>query len=166
MSDPDTSSIDDPVAATTPQLRLATPADLDALISIENATFSSDRLSPRQWRHHLLNPNAAIIVASNRGGLVAAAVLFFRKPSRFARLYSIAVSTEMRGQGLGERLLDACETAASERGCVSLRLEVREDNESAKRLYARRGYRLFGRRDNYYEDGADALRYEKSLPHS
>lgn len=163
MADPNTFSIDDSGTAITPQLRLATPADLDALITLENATFSSDRLSPRQWRHHLLNRNATIIVASNCAELVAAAVLFFRKPSRFARLYSIAVSTDARGQGLGERLLDACEDAARSHGCISLRLEVREGNESAKRLYERRGYRMFGRRDSYYEDGEDALRYEKSL---
>ncbi len=165
MADPGTLSIDDPGAATTPQLRLATPADLDALITLENATFSSDRLSPRQWHRHLLSENACVIVATTRVGLVAAAVLFFRKGSRFARLYSIAVSADVRGQGLGERLLDACEDAARLRNCASLRLEVREGNESAKRLYERRGYQLFGRRNSYYEDGEDALRYEKSLLH-
>ena len=155
--------MDDRDASTIAQLRLALPTDLDALITLENATFSSDRLSPRQWRHHLLSANACIIVATTPVALVAAAVLFFRKTSRFARLYSIAVSTDVRGQGLGERLLDACEDVAASHGCDSLRLEVREDNELAKRLYVRRGYRLFGRRDNYYEDGENALRFEKGL---
>lgn len=155
---------DDGDGAIEARLHIATPADLAGLIALENATFTSDRLSPRQWRRHILNPNACIIVSSTRAGVVAAAVLFFRKVSRSARLYSIAVSSAARGQGLGERLLDACEEAARLRGCVSLRLEVREDNESAKRLYERRGYRVFGRRESYYEDGEDALRYEKSLP--
>jgi [ribosomal protein S18]-alanine N-acetyltransferase len=43
---------------------------------------------------------------------------------------------------------------------------VRTDNPAAQSLYARRGYRRFGRREGYYEDGAAALRYEKALaPH-
>lgn len=148
------------------QLRLASVADLDALIALENATFSSDRLSARQWRRHLLSVHACILVASHRGALVAAAVLFFRSNSRIARLYSIAVSLKARGQGLGERLLDGCEDAARARHCHVLRLEVRKDNPSARRLYERRGYRLFGERPGYYEDGEDALRYEKSLQHA
>lgn len=163
MADTNKQSIDATDGAEEAHLRLATPADLDALIALENATFSSDRLSPRQWRRHLINANACIIVASTRAGLVAAAVLFFRKVSRIARLYSIAVSSQARGRGLGERLLDACEDSARLRGCLALRLEVRSGNESAKRLYQRRGYRLFGQRPGYYEDGEDALRYEKSV---
>ncbi len=154
---------DDSDGANEARLRIATPADLAGLIALENATFTSDRLSPRQWRRHIRNPNASIIVSSTRAGVVAAAVLFFRKVSRSARLYSIAVSSAARGQGLGERLLDACEEAARLRGCVSLRLEVRDDNEPAKRLYERHGFALFDRRENYYEDGEVALRYEKSL---
>lgn len=148
------------------QLRPATLADLDALIALENATFNSDRLSARQWRRHLLSAHACILVASQRGALVAAAVLFFRSNSRIARLYSIAVSLKARGQGLGERLLDGCEDAARARHCQALRLEVRKDNPSARRLYERRGYRLFGERLGYYDDGEDALRYQKSLQHA
>jgi hypothetical protein len=32
------------------------------------------------------------------------------------------------------------------------------------RLYDRRGYRRFGLLPSYYEDGQDALRFEKRLP--
>ena len=37
------------------------------------------------------------------------------------------------------------------------------DNPAAQRLYERKGYRRFGLKSGYYEDGADALRYEKAL---
>jgi [ribosomal protein S18]-alanine N-acetyltransferase len=144
-------------------VRHATLADLADLIELENATFSSDRLSPRQWRRHLGSDRAAILVIPVRQKPGAAAVLFFRSGSRIARLYSLAVSAAARGQGLGERLLGACEDAARQRGCSQLRLEVRADNMAARRLYDRRGYQLFGRYASYYADGEDALRYRKSV---
>ena len=65
--------------------------------------------------------------------------------------------------GLGRRLLADAEAVAAGRKATVLRLEVREDNLSAIRLYERRGYRLIGSYSRYYADKADALRYEKTL---
>ena len=48
-------------------------------------------------------------------------------------------------------------------GAERLRLEVRADNATAISLYERRGYVPIGRRDDYYEDGAPALRYEREI---
>jgi ribosomal-protein-alanine N-acetyltransferase len=149
------------------RIRRAREDDHAALVALENSVFSSDRMSTRQWRHHLRNPGAEILVAARASDIVAAAVLFFRPGSHLARLYSIAVSAAARGFGVGARLLAAAERAARARGCVALRLEVRSDNPAARSLYERRGYERFGVRKNYYEDGQDALRYEKTLarPH-
>ncbi|MFZ1722506.1 MAG: GNAT family N-acetyltransferase, partial [Dokdonella sp.] len=90
-------------------------------------------------------------------------VVFLRKGSARARLYSLAVAAALRGHGIGGVLLDACENDARERGCTHLRLEVRSDNAAAQRLYQRRGYRKFASRPGFYEDGATALCYEKIL---
>ncbi len=156
-------SIDPPGKVDDLSIRLAVHADLSALIELENATFSSDRLSPRQWRRHLENANAEIWVVEADGQVGAAALLFYRKGSRLARLYSLAVAAGLRARGVGALLLDACERAASLRGCDRLRLEVRRDNAAAERLYQRRGYRLFAQRSGYYEDGEAASCYEKVL---
>ena len=43
-----------------------------------------------------------------------------------------------------------------------IRLEVRADNGAAK-LYRDAGYREFGRHTGFYQDGMDALRFEKPL---
>ena len=144
-------------------VRRAVPADLDDLIELENATFSRDRLSPRQWKHHLGNDRASILVVDQHARPGAAAVLFFRKGSPLARLYSLAVAAGLRGRGIGEVLLGACEGEAVNHSCTRLRLEVRSDNAPAQRLYERRGYRLFASRPDYYEDGATAYCYEKAL---
>lgn len=90
-------------------------------------------------------------------------MLLFRRNSHSARLYSLAVGVDARGLGLGDALLAACEDASRHRDCTRLRLEVRRDNAAALRLYQYRGYRLFATRLNYYEDGEDALRLERSL---
>jgi hypothetical protein len=44
-----------------------------------------------------------------------------------------------------------------------LRLEVHVHNSAAISRYRKSGYRLFGLRHDYYDDGADALRFEKPL---
>lgn len=137
--------------------------DLAALIALENETFVADRLSARQWRYHLTNPNAQVLVATREGVLIGACVVFFRDNSKRARVYSIATAAAARGAGVGAMLLAAAETAARRRGCAAIRLEVRRDNDAAHRLYARLGYREIGVRAGYYDDGHDALLFEKLL---
>jgi len=46
-----------------------------------------------------------------------------------------------------------------------LRLEVRKDNAAAIGLYERLDFHRFGEKRGFYEDGADAWRYEKRLAH-
>jgi len=144
-------------------IRRATPADLDALVALERAAFTTDHLSPRQYRTHLRSSSAIVLAAVDAPRLLGKAVVFFRRNSDIARLYSIAVADAARGRGIGEALLKAAETAARRHGAQRMRLEVRQDNGAAIRLYERLGYRRFGRYDGFYEDGADAWRYEKGL---
>ena len=147
-------------------VRAATPADLDALVALELRAFSGDRMSRVQYRRHLASPGAAVLVADAPGegeGVLGSALVFFRRGTTLARLYSIATAPAARGRGIGASLLAATEQAARDRGCRALRLEVRVDNTAAIALYERAGYRRIGRYTAYYEDGADAWRYEKSL---
>jgi len=145
------------------RIRPARDADLDALLALEQQGFPGDRMRRRQYRHHLHNPRARVLVLEAAGRLAGTALLLFRRGTRVARLYSLAVDLAWRGRGIGKRLLDACEREAAKRGCTRVRLEVRDDNRAAQALYERQGYRRCGRRAVYYEDGADALRYEKRL---
>jgi [ribosomal protein S18]-alanine N-acetyltransferase len=152
-----------PSARAPVRIRRARTGDLARLVEIENAVFATDRMSARQWRHHVANPEADVLVAERDGAIIGAAVVFFHASHRIARLYSIAVAPEARGAGIGDELLAAAERNARKRGREKFRLEVRTDNAAARRLYERRGYRVFGTKAGYYEDGADAARYEKAL---
>ena len=60
-------------------------------------------------------------------------------------------------------MLAAAERIAGEKGRDLMRLEVRKENKAARTLYEHHGYRRFGTKKRYYEDGHDAERYEKAL---
>jgi len=144
-------------------IRPASDGDLDALIALEHASFTTDHLSRRQYRRHLHSATADVLAAVDANGLLGKAVVFHRAGSDIARLYSIAVAERARGRGVAKTLLAAVETTARDRGCARLRLEVRKDNAAAIALYERFGFRRFGEKQGFYEDGADAWRYEKRL---
>ncbi len=44
-----------------------------------------------------------------------------------------------------------------------MRLEIRVDNAASLALFSTRGYTVFGRHHDYYDDGADALRLQRGL---
>jgi len=146
--------------------RAATPDDIPALLTIENRCFSSDRLSRRSFRHLLTRGNAITLVEEDADRIRGYVLLLFSRGTSMARLYSIAVHPDFARCKIGDRLLEAAETVALERDCVSMRLEVRRDNPPSLNLFRRHGYRQFKEVLDYYEDHMAALRFEKRLvPH-
>ncbi|MDD1964749.1 ribosomal protein S18-alanine N-acetyltransferase [Pseudomonas putida] len=143
--------------------RFASTDDVDDLVALEQACFTLDRLRPRHFRWMLSRANASLIVATVQESLVGYALVLFRRGSPHARLYSIAVSPQCRGHGLGQRLLEQAQDCAVGRRCARLRLEVRADNPAAIRLYESNGYQRFATVDDFYEDHAQALRFEKPM---
>jgi ribosomal-protein-alanine N-acetyltransferase len=154
-----------PGRLTSPRIRVRTAkrADLDALIELEQRIFATDRLSRQSLRRLLGSSSTRVIVAEVGGRLAGAAVVLFRARAKVARLYSIGVAPPMSGRGIAVRLLAAAERAATARRCRSMRLEVHHKNAAAIARYRKSGYRQFGSHACYYEDGGDALRFEKSL---
>lgn len=144
-------------------IRGATFQDIPDLERIETASFDGDRLSGRSFRRLLKSPSCDFLVAELGRTFAGYALVFYRASNGIARLYSIATSAEARGRGVGRKLAGAAIKAAEARGKQSFRLEVREDNDGAIALYRKLGFREIGRREDYYEDGAPALRFEKDL---
>ncbi len=150
-------------AAGKPHLRPATAADLDALVALEETCFATDRFSRRSYARALASPRAHLRVMETSGRLAAAGLIFTRADTAAARLYSIAVHPDWRGQGLARRLLTALEQTARKIGADEMRLEVADRNKAALALYRESGYEETGRLRRYYQDGADALRLTKRL---
>ncbi|MCX6645274.1 MAG: ribosomal protein S18-alanine N-acetyltransferase [bacterium] len=75
-----------------------------------------------------------------------------------AHLTTICIVKEYCGMGLGEWLLLKTMKFGEELGALRFTLEVRETNDPAIFLYKKNGYRIVGRRENYYQEiGEDAL---------
>ena len=145
-----------------PTLRKARPSDLAGLLALDSR-FPGDRLSARQFRHHLASPRARLRVLAEGGNLRGYHLLLTRAGSRWARLYSLAVDPAVRGRGLGRLLLADAERQARQAGCAGLRLEVRQDNAAANALYAAVGYRRLAALPAYYEDGGDGWRLQREF---
>ena len=147
-------------------IRPARLQDLEALVAIENRSFDVDRFSRRSFRYLLTKANAETLVYEEQERVLAYVMLLFNTGTSLARLYSLAVDPELRGRGVGSVLIAAAEESAVAHDCIYLRLEVRQDNATAIRLYEKLGYKRIGSLPDYYEDHMEALRHEKLLaPH-
>lgn len=145
-------------------IRPAVPGDIDDLLAIEAAVFDADRLSRAAFRRLIAAGSHAVLVAAGPDGRVQGyAALLWRAGDRDARLYSLAVAADARGRGHAKALLAAVEREARRQGARGLRLEVKPANAAAVDLYEKAGFRCFGRLENYYADGSDALRLAKPL---
>jgi len=80
-------------------------------------------------------------------------------------LYWIAVHPEYQGTGGGSRLLDEVERRLNDRAARLLMVETsaRDDYESTRRFYERRGYIEHARLADFYALGDDRVIYGKRL---
>jgi ribosomal protein S18 acetylase RimI-like enzyme len=144
-------------------IRPATPADLQALgrlgallVRVHHA-FDADRFiaATPQTEHgygaflgsQLDRPDIILLVAESDGEVVGYTYAgvegndfkLLRGPAGV--LYDIVVDPALRGQGVGQRLLDATLEALQAKGAPRVVLSTAERNESAQRLFARAGFR-------------------------
>ncbi|MFC7291761.1 GNAT family N-acetyltransferase [Hirschia litorea] len=136
--------------------------DIAPIVELEQGFAAEDRFPAKTWLR-LMQGHSCVHVVKKDLKLVGAAVHLFRKGSSVARLYSISVAPEARGQGLAQLLMAHGEDVAREKVCTRMRLEVRESNEAAISLYKRSGYRVIAKIEGYYPDGEAAQRMEKVL---
>jgi ribosomal protein S18 acetylase RimI-like enzyme len=155
--------LDMPLQLSSIDIRPAIVADIPELLAIETRSFSTDRLSPRAFRHLLTRAQADCLLAQSVGAILGYAAVFYRAASDVARLHSLAVDPAARGRGVAALILAAIEDAARKHGAAKLRLAVRTDNAAGVMLYRSRGYRELGTELAYYTDGMSALTMEKVL---
>ncbi|WP_337004420.1 MULTISPECIES: ribosomal protein S18-alanine N-acetyltransferase [unclassified Microbacterium] len=139
-------------------LRIATSADVDAIMAIETRSFPTDAWSPDTMAAELASPHGRYLVDELDGGIIGYGGVRALQGSADADIQTIALLTEHRGQGRGRVLLHALLAAAAERGAREVFLEVRADNPSAEGLYRAEGFEEIGRRPHYYQpDDVDAI---------
>lgn len=78
------------------------------------------------------------LVAEHDGKIVGSVIGGF--DGRRGIVYHLAVAQELRGEGLGGRLMDEVEGRLREKGCLRVYLLVTNENETAIRFYEKRGW--------------------------
>ena len=144
-------------------IRAARAGDLAALFDLEQACFSAQDAFSRRSLRYLIASDNSVLLAQAENRVVGQVIVLFRQRSDVARIYSIAVHPEMRGKKIGGALLAAAEAAAIGRKCTRVRLEVRQSNLAAQRIYALAGYGHSSVKRDYYPDGETGVVMEKSL---
>jgi len=137
----------------------ATWRDLSAFRHLEKLCFPKDVWPLLDMVGVLTFPGVVRLKALFSGQMVGFIAADVRRHEDLAWISTLGVLPEFRRQGLGSRLLFACE----EHLPVSrVRLSVRASNEPAIQMYTRCGYRDHGVWKRYYSDGEDALVLEKT----
>ncbi len=142
-----------------------TPADLDEVLAIERASFSTPWSRGAFLYEMRQNPAARCWVA--RGAAPAPSVLgylcLWEIPPEI-HITNLAMHPEWRRQGIARGFLRAILEDARRRGITLVLLEVRPNNAEALGLYEGLGFQIVGRRKGYYFDtGEDALLMQAQL---
>jgi ribosomal protein S18 acetylase RimI-like enzyme len=144
-------------------IRVATVADAAALLSIENASFSSDKIKARQMRYLLTQAKAFSLVFIESANIVGYCTVLTPAFPRPARIYSLAVDENFRGKKIASSLLQQAIDTARAMNYTSIRLEVRAEHLGVQALYQGLGFSEIGRIEAYYEDGEQAIHMQKFL---
>ena len=141
-------------------LRKMTGADAEIVAQTESACFRAP-WSADSVRSACARMDFCGLVAETENGFCG----YILGTSLFetAEVARIAVLQNVRGQGIGGKILDRFLQTAKERGAQEVFLEVRVSNATAIALYESRGFVCVRTRKKYYENIEDALEMRKEL---
>ena len=122
---------------------------LTAIAALETVCFAAP-WTREGLAEELRNPQAHFLVAEADGE--TAGYIGVQEICGEAYVTNVAVLPKYRRQGIGERLVREAVCGAKRRDCDFLSLEVRVGNDAAIRLYERLGFRVQGRRKEFYRD--------------
>ena len=134
-------------------IRTATAADLPPLVSLyADDDLGRTREAAEPDPAYLdafaaidADPNHLLAVGEIDGVIAATLLLSFlpglsRHGAWRAQIEAMRVAREMRGQGLGQEMLDWAIAAARERGCALVQLTSDRQRSAAHRFYERAGF--------------------------
>ena len=134
-------------------LRPMTLDDIPQVIAIEKKSFPTPwspyaftcELADNQFAHYLV-----LAAAENPSTVLGYGGMWIIIDE--AHITNIAIAPALRGQALGEFLINGMIALAREKNVARMTLEVRVSNEPAKNLYNRMGFVAAGIRRGYYTD--------------
>jgi ribosomal-protein-alanine acetyltransferase len=125
---------------------------LDALYRIEEQCFDQEAFSKRQIAYLLTDYNTIALVAKADNGIAGFIItqVEVEENTEFGHIITINVPPAHRRQGIATKLLCEIENLLKQKGITECRLEVREDNNPAIKLYQTMSYQTVGKLESYY----------------
>ncbi len=128
-------------------------AHIPEIIAIEDDLFDSPWTEPMFRQEVADDFLSRSWVAVVDGRVVGYMVTWFLREE--VHLLNIAVARAHQGNGYARRMLSELIDRSVRGGRDLITLEVRESNDSARRLYDAHGFVVVGRRKNYYQDNRE-----------
>ena len=139
------------------QIRGFMIGDSDELFNIALRSFD-EYFEPSVFSYYDTQWHNGQLVACDITGKPIGFITSERMGSRKVRILLFGVLPEYRNMGIGRQLLDAFRMRAMLDGNISISLEVRTSNQSARRFYKRNGFIETDILPRYYRDGGDGVR--------
>jgi glutathione synthase/RimK-type ligase-like ATP-grasp enzyme/ribosomal protein S18 acetylase RimI-like enzyme len=136
-------------------IREAQLNDLSALIDLENKCFDADkRQSQTSIKRSIKSEFQDIFVLEELGHIIGSMTLYRYKKS--IRLYSIAVSPEFQGQGLGKLMMAFLMDFSRQQNIEDITLEVEMKEAQLVMFYEKLGFVVESELSDYYGKGRNA----------
>jgi len=129
------------------------PSDIESVAKLEQQCHVL-AWSANAYSTELNNPNAYYAVAKTEdGGLAGCGGIWVVVDE--LHITTLSTDPELRGRGVGEKLLTILMAEGVRRGATRATLEVRESNIVAQRLYEKYGFEHAAKRKQYYSDNRE-----------
>jgi [ribosomal protein S18]-alanine N-acetyltransferase len=133
------------------KIEAASIKNLDTFYRIELQCFKEEAFAKQQIGYLLTDYNTISLEAkadSETAGFIIAQIEY--EDREFGHIVTLNVAPNYRKKGVATKLLTEVEGYLKQRGVSECRLEVREDNHAAIKLYHKLGYETVGKLERYY----------------
>ncbi len=134
------------------KIETASAKELDELYEIEKQCFEQEAFSKRQIAYLLLDYNTVGLTAKKGSEIIGFIIVQvdLEEDTQYGHIITINVKPSYRRKGIATKLLQEIESILKQKGIIESRLEVREDNNAALKLYQKFGYLKVSKLERYY----------------
>jgi ribosomal-protein-alanine acetyltransferase len=133
------------------QIEAASIKNLDIFYRIELQCFNEEAFAKQQIAYLLTDFNTIALDAKSGAdiaGFIIAQIEF--EDQEYGHIITLNIAPKHRRKGIATKLIAETENYLKQRGIHECRLEVREDNHAAIKLYHKLGYQTISKLERYY----------------
>lgn len=146
-------------------IRLATLADVPALLAVGQTCFAYNSPTRRELRYAIADGHMMVVILFDAKTRAIAGFDIYEFNRRTQAMYFslTCLLPAYRGKGLSHSLMAVCHAVARAAGCRSIRTHVAAGNRAMIYLLESYGHIRGERHEDYYSDGKAALTYRLVL---